>query len=182
MRKILSKIFNKLFPSTSILDLLLSRGLIIGKNFSMQDEVIIDPSHCWHIKIGDDVTLAPRVYILAHDASTKRALGYTKIAKVEIGDRVFVGAGSIILPGVTIGDDVVVGAGSIVSSDIPSNSLVVGSPAKVVDSCSNYLEKRAKEMDKSPIFSAKYTIGQGVSKELQHQMNEKMIDKIGYIV
>lgn len=62
-------------------------------------EVIIDPGHCWLIELGDDVTLAPRVHSLAHDASTKRELGYTRIAKVKIGSNVFIGAGSIVLSG-----------------------------------------------------------------------------------
>ena len=60
-------------------------GLKVGKNFSMQEKCIIDKSHCWLITIGDDVTLAPRVHILAHDASTKRHLDYTKIGLVNIG-------------------------------------------------------------------------------------------------
>lgn len=51
---------------------------------------------------------------------------------VRIGKRVFVGAGSVILKGVTIGDGSVVGAGSVVSRDIPSNCLAAGNPAKVV--------------------------------------------------
>lgn len=67
--------------------------------FAMLEDVVIDPSHLWHIVIGNDVTLAPRVQILAHDASTKRHLGWTRIGKVTIGDRVFVGTSTIILPG-----------------------------------------------------------------------------------
>lgn len=43
----------------------------MGDNFHAQEGVIIDPGHCWLIEIGNNVTLAPRVHILAHDASTK---------------------------------------------------------------------------------------------------------------
>ena len=50
---------------------LINRGLIIGNNFKCLNQVIIDDSHPWLIEIGDNVTLAPRVHILAHDASTK---------------------------------------------------------------------------------------------------------------
>ena len=46
--------------------------------------VVIDYSHSWHITIGDDVTLAPHVHILAHDASTKMHLNYARIGKVRI--------------------------------------------------------------------------------------------------
>ena len=51
---------------------------------------------------------------------------------VKIGDRCWIGANSIILPGVTNGNNVIVGAGSVVTKDIPSNVVVVGSPAKII--------------------------------------------------
>ncbi|WP_373033575.1 DapH/DapD/GlmU-related protein [Sulfurovum sp.] len=182
MRDILRKIFNKLFPQQDTLSLLIERGLVVGKNFSMQNEVIIDPNHCWHITIGDNVTLAPRVYILAHDASTKRSLNYTRIGKVKIGDNVFIGASSTVLPGVIIGNNVIVGAGSIVVSDIPDNSIVVGNPAKVIDTYDNYMKKRKDEMSAFPCFGEEYTIRKNVSSEMQNEMNEKMTAKFGYLV
>ncbi len=57
-----------------------------------------------------------------------------KSAPVEIGDRVFIGARSIILKGVKIGNRSVIGAGSVVTSDIPENSLAAGNPARVIRS------------------------------------------------
>src|SRR3954468_16533976 len=87
------------------LAMLQKKGFKTGKNFNMRDGCIIDFSHSWHIEIGDNVTLAPRVHIIAHDASTWEFLGYSKVKNVVIGNRVFIGAGSIILPGVTIGDN-----------------------------------------------------------------------------
>ena len=92
-----------------------ARGLKVGSNFNMLGGCIIDHSHCWLIRIGDNVTFAPRVHVLAHDASTKRVLGYTRIALTSIGNDVFVGASSTIMPGVTVGDGAVVGAGSVVT-------------------------------------------------------------------
>ena len=136
----------------------ISRGLKVGKNLTKMSGVIIDPSHCWHIEIGDDVILAPNVHILAHDASTKPFLNHTRIANVKIGNRVFIGAAAIILPGVTIGDDVVIGAGSVVSKDIPNNSLAVGSPAKVICSLDTYIEKEKLKMNNENVFNADYTL------------------------
>lgn len=56
----------------------------------------------------------------------------TQALPVTIGDNVWIGGGSIIMPGVTIGDNVTVGAGSLVTRDIPANTLAMGSPARVV--------------------------------------------------
>lgn len=84
----------------SPLEIAIANGMKVGKNPNFQDGIIYDPSHSWLISIGDDVTIAPRVHILCHDASTKRALGYTKIGRVTIGDNVFIGANTTILPSV----------------------------------------------------------------------------------
>lgn len=118
---------------------LISMGMKVGKNFGRLNGVILDPSHCWLIGIGDDVTLAPRVHILCHDASTKVFMNYTKVGNVTIGNRVFIGAESVVLPGMTIGDDVVIGANSTVTHDIPTNSVAVGSSARVICTLEEYI-------------------------------------------
>ena len=74
-------------------------GLQIGKDFQYGRYCFFDPSHCFLISIGDDVTFSTRVHLLAHDASTKKILGYAKIGRVDIGNHVFIGANSTILPG-----------------------------------------------------------------------------------
>ena len=142
----LRKILEYLRGEPQHLDKLIKRGLKVGKNFGRMGGVIIDPTHCYHITIGDNVTLAPRVHILAHDSSTFMFLGKTRAANVTIGNQVFVGAGSIILPGVHIGNRVIIGAGSIVSKDIPDNSVAVGNPAKVICSLDDYLDKEKTKM------------------------------------
>ena len=129
----------------SQLDIAISNGLKMGKDCHVMGECIIDPGHCWLIEIGDRVTLAPRVHILAHDASTKRPLGYTLIGKVTIGNDVFIGAGTIVLPNTHIGNNVIIGAGAIVTKDIPDNSVAVGVPAKVIKTTGEYLEKIKSE-------------------------------------
>ena len=146
MKNLIRKILEYLRGEPQHLDKLLKRGLKVGKNFHRMGGVIIDPSHCYHIKIGDNVTLAPRVHILAHDSSSYMFLGKTRAANVTIGNQVFVGAGSIILPGVHIGNRVIIGAGSIVTKDIPDNSVAVGNPARVICSIDAYLEKENEKM------------------------------------
>ena len=158
------------------------RGLTVGENFHMLEDVQIDYSHLWHVFIGDDVTLAPGVRILAHDASTKRHLGYTRIGKVRIGNKVFIGAGSIILPGVTIGDNVIVGAGSVVSRSLEANTVFAGNPAEKISSLDDFLARRKKEMESSPVFSEEYTMEKGVTAEMKKEMNQRMVADIGYII
>jgi acetyltransferase-like isoleucine patch superfamily enzyme len=84
------------------------------------------------IEIGEHSQLGPGVTITttAHDYEKDDLQEIFK--KVTIGKRVWIGANVTILPGVTIGDNAVVGAGSIVTKDIPSDSIAVGVPAKVI--------------------------------------------------
>ena len=88
-----------------------------------------------HIYIGDYTMLGPNVVIAtaAHpiDAGLRRkGLQYNK--SVRIGKNCWLGAGVIVMPGVTIGDNTVIGAGSIVTKDIPSNVVAVGNPCRVL--------------------------------------------------
>lgn len=152
MANIFRKILEYLRGEPQHLDKLIKRGLKVGKNFHRMGGVIIDPSHCYHIMIGDNVTLAPRVHILAHDSSTFIFLGKTRAANVTIGNNVFVGAGSIILPGVHIGNRVIIGAGSIVTKDISDNSVAAGNPANVICPIDEYLEKRKAKMNTENTF------------------------------
>lgn len=149
---IVRKLLEYLRGEPQHLDKLIKRGLKVGKNFNRMGGVVIDPSHCYHISIGDNVTLAPRVHILAHDASTYIFLGKTRAANVTIGNNVFVGAGSILLPGVHVGNNVIIGAGSIVTKDIHDNSVAVGNPAKVVCSIDEYLAKEKAKMRSENTF------------------------------
>lgn len=191
MIKILRKIFSSIKllvnPSRSInsnvnIDTLRKRGLKIGTNCSIQEQCIIDSSHCWHIEIGNDVTLAPRVHILAHDASTKRHLNYTKIGNVIIEDKVFIGASSIILPGVRIGKNSIIGSGSVVTKDVPQNSVVAGNPAKVICSVEDYLNKHRENMTDDVIFDESYTIGCNISDCMKEEMKNKIKGKVGYVI
>ena len=160
---------------------LISMGMTVGKNFNRLHGVILDPGHCWLIEIGDNVTMAPRVHILCHDASTKDFLGYTKIGRVTIGDNVFIGAESVVLPGVTIGSNVIIGANSTVTHDIPENSVAAGSPARVICSLDAYLAKEKARMEAAPCYGEDYTLRQNVSMEKRLQQKEELTGKIGYI-
>ena len=160
---------------------LIARGMTIGKNFRRRNGVILDPGHCWLIEIGDNVTMAPRVHILCHDASTKQFLNYTKIGRVTIGNNVFIGAESVVLPGVTIGDNVIIGANSTVTHDSPAGSVAAGSPARVICTLEEYLAKEKARMETAPCYGEEFTLRQNVSMEKRLQQKEELTGKIGYI-
>ena len=163
---------------------LIKFGLTVGDSFSRQEKTLIDQSHCWLINIGNNVTLAPRVHILAHDASTKKALGYTRIGIVDIGNNVFIGASSTVLPGVTIGDNVVIGAGSVVSRDIPTNSVAVGNPAKVICSYDDFVERKKTEIERTVVFDEIYTLrNPNITIEMKKEMKKELLKNggVGYV-
>lgn len=153
---------------------LIKKGLVVGKNFNRMVGTILDPAHCWHIHIGDNVTLAPRVHVLAHDASFCHHVGYARVGNVTIGNNVFVGAESVILPGVTIGDNCVIGANSTVTNDIPANSVAVGSPARVISTLDKYVSNAKTEMTETNIFGEEYTLrNPEITIEMKREMYER---------
>jgi len=98
------------------------------------------------VTIGDRVTITSGVRIITHDGATwlvrnSNGVRYQRYRPVVIGDDVFIGMNSIIMPGVTIGNKVIVGAGSVVTKDVPGNTIVVGHPAKPIGSFEAYSDK-----------------------------------------
>lgn len=98
------------------------------------------------LEIGSRVSISSGVHIYTHDSTDYRMFNlpkdviegtHIKRAPVKIGSNVQIGANSVILPGVTIGDNVIIGALSLVNKDIPSNSIAVGTPCKVIKSYDN---------------------------------------------
>jgi len=97
------------------------------------------------ITLGDNVHITNGVKFLTHDGGTLLfrdkfpTLDITK--KIEVGNNVYIGINSIIMPGVTINDNTIIGAGSVVTKSFPSGSVVAGTPAKYIKSFDEYLEK-----------------------------------------
>ena len=156
-------------------------GLTVGKNFNPQLGVNLDPSHCWLIKIGDDVTMAPHVQILAHDAGMWAYLGHAKLGRVEIGNRVFIGAGSIVLPGVSIGDDVVIGAGSVVTHSVPSGRVYAGNPAREICTTDAFVARHKTLMQSRPVWNEAYTLRQNITFERKQEQWDALADGVGYV-
>jgi maltose O-acetyltransferase len=136
------------------LDLLRSRGLKIGRDCSFEDGVFLDPSHCYLIEIGDNVIFAPNVRLIAHDASTKFVVKYSRLDRIVIGSRCFLGDSVIILAGVQIGEDCIIGAGSVVTKSIPRGSVAAGIPAKVICTIDEYRVRHEAALKVATIFDA----------------------------
>lgn len=102
-------------------------------------------SEPWLIKIGRKVTVAPGVQFITHDGSTwlfSDEKGRRQLYRlIEIGDEVFVGSGSIVMPGVKISSNVIVAAGSVVVKSVPSGTIIGGNPAKIIGDYYDYKER-----------------------------------------
>lgn len=155
------------------------RGLVVGDGFSREGGVRIDSSYCFLIEIGDNVILAPNVNILAHDASLKNTLGVSKVGRVSIGNNVFIGASSIVLPNVNIGDNVIVGAGSVVNKSIPNNTVAAGNPIKSICSISEFKNKNIDLLKSRPTYDRTYEAF-NISKEQRDKMKKDLIDGYGF--
>ena len=104
-------------------------GKYVYANFNL---TLVDDTH---IYVGDDTMIGPNVTIATAGhpvlpAQRQRGLQFNM--PVVIGRNCWIGAGAVLLPGVTLGDNVVVGAGSVVTHDLPSNVVAVGNPCRVL--------------------------------------------------
>ena len=128
------------------------KGIKIGDNLWVTPDVksiSIDITRPSLIEIGSNVRLNRNLTILTHDGGFYVLLNKYKefisqSGRVKIGNNVYFGRNCSVFKNVTIGDNVIIGNGSIVTKDIPSNSVAVGAPARVVSSIEDYYSKRKK--------------------------------------
>jgi maltose O-acetyltransferase len=164
------------------LERLQADGLQLGQDVFLGGGTFLDPDFCFLISIGDQTTLSLEVLVLAHDASTKRGLGYSRVAPVRIGRSVFVGARAIILPGVTIGDDAIVAAGSVVTRDVPPATVVAGNPARALMSTHDYIEHHRARLRHRPAWDREgWTAASGITPERRAAMLRALAEDEAYI-
>lgn len=130
------------------------------------------------LEIGNHVTLTYTM-ILTHDASPQRFVGFgiNRIGRVVIGDNVFVGRQSIILPNVKIGSNVIIGAGSIVNKNIPDNVVAAGNPCRVICSMDDFVKKTKQNMIGNTFWNVNRD---KMSKGEMKAFNDKIDGKIVY--
>ena len=136
-----------------------SKGAVIGSNCSLLGGLAsFNSAEPYLIRLGNDVTVTQGVILVTHDGGTRvfrdKNPGWTqdhvKMGPVDIGDNVFLGVGSIVLPNTRIGSNVVVGAGAVVTKDIPSNVVVAGVPARVICTVEEYEARSMSEAIRVP--------------------------------
>jgi acetyltransferase-like isoleucine patch superfamily enzyme len=99
------------------------------------------------ITLRKNCRISTNVVFVTHDGGTyafrcfDKYKNVVKYGKIEVGENSFIGAGSIILPGVKIGSHCVIGAGSVVTKDVPDKTVVCGVPAKHICTLEEYAEK-----------------------------------------
>lgn len=166
------KFFKK---KNNIIESLKQRGVKIGNNVDIINSKI-DFCHGFLISIGNNVTVT-NATILGHDASTKKFIGYTKVGKVIIGNDVFIGYGSIILPNTKIGNKVIVGAGTVVAKDVPDNVVIAGNPWKVICSFDEYIKRHEANLKTKPVYN---TLWSEKTDEEKQKMFKELKNTIGY--
>lgn len=185
MKKLIRKIYYFIKggnPDEEAIEYAKAHGFRAGKNFHYNSGYPIDGNWPWLISVGDNVTLATGVKLLAHDASTAKTGVHTKIGIVSIGNNVFIGANSIVLCNTRIGDNVVVGAGSVVTHDIPSNSVYAGNPARFICSFEEYAKKHRDNQKIHPIFREHtWQEWPDADPEEWERMREKLKNTFGYL-
>lgn len=130
-----------------------NRGLTIGNGCEVFSSASFG-SEPYLISIGDNVRINSGVNFVTHDGGCWVLRNYLKgknssqldlFGAIKVGNNVHIGTNSFIMPGVSIGDNVIIGCCSVVTRDIPSNSVAVGIPARVIESVDEYYIKHKEE-------------------------------------
>lgn len=132
----------------------------INKTGFIAANVNFDSQIYWpHISLGENTIISSDVLVLVHDYSIATAIQYINendvtvgkmphfVRDVVIGNNVFIGAKSILLPGTRIGNGVIIGAGSVLRGEIPDNSIVIGNPGTIVGQTTTFAHKHMEKED-----------------------------------
>ena len=120
----------------------------IGENVYFYSRIF--PAEPEQVRLKSNIVVATNVRFMTHDRMDliikwKYGKDVKKyIGSINVGNNVFIGCDTVILPGVTIGDNCIIGAGSVVTKDLESGGIYAGAPAKKVGNFEDFIEKRMK--------------------------------------
>lgn len=145
IKKIYNTIFSAVYSRLSHVGYAKHIGVQMGENVHIYGSPIgMFSTEPWSITLGNHVHITREVLFITHDGGTllfRHLIPDLEItAPITVGDYVYIGVRSIIMPGVKIGNNCIVAAGSVVTKDIEDNSVVGGVPAKFIKSTDEYLE------------------------------------------
>jgi maltose O-acetyltransferase len=154
----------------------------IGEDVILSASLYIDVSHCHLISIGDHCGFGPECLILAHDAQMDEFLDAARIGRVVLHPSCHIGARTIILPGVELGPRTIVGAGSVVAKSLPPDTVCAGSPAKVLCTLDEYLERHRRKLDELETFEYMQYDIRFLNETRRRQMVSAVAERDAYIV
>jgi len=148
-------------------------GVNMGENVHIYGNPIsMFGTEPWCITLGNNVHVTREVLFITHDGGTllfRKAIPDLEItAPISIGNNVYIGVRSIIMPGVNIGNNCIIASGAVVSKNVPDNSVVGGVPAKFIKTTAAYLEGA-----KNKSLHLGHLIGKDKDRELRRYFNYK---------
>lgn len=158
MKSLIDKIRIKLASPKERAELLKKDGLAIGNNCEIYPNVNMG-SEPYLISIGDHVRITSDVSFITHAGGVwvvRELLNDNSLdifGSIKIGNNVMIGTGAIIMPNVHIGDNSIVAAGAVVTKDVPSGTVVGGTPAKKIETIQEYIEKNKSKCVKTKNLS-----------------------------
>jgi maltose O-acetyltransferase len=156
-----------------------SQGMRIGKDVWLPASTWIDNDYCFLISIGDHCGFGEECHILAHDAQMDEFLDAGRVGHVVIHPSCHIGARTVVLPGVEIGPRTIVGANSVVSRSLPHDTVCAGSPARVICTLEEYLQKHRRRLKERPTFPY---VNRFPTEEERASMNAALREGDGYVL
>lgn len=149
---------------SSKLAYLRKQGATIGDGPRLNCDVGCLGSEPYLVTIGEKCLFAAGVSFFTHDGGVSvinnlcmtGEVKMDKMARITVGDNVYIGANAMIMPGVTIGSNCIIGAGAIVSRNIPDNCVAVGAPARPIKTLEQYYDDAQKRGQLYPTLGMTY--------------------------